>query len=77
MFIETITPAAATGTLKEIYERDLEANGYLPNYTQALSLKPEVLLAWRRLISAIRDGMDQRRYELVTVIAAARLRCTY
>jgi hypothetical protein len=77
MFIQTIPPAAATGALKEIYERDLKANGYVPNHARALSLKPEVLLAWRVLIGAIREGMDPRRYELATVVAAGRLRCTY
>lgn len=76
-FIRTIPPEEATGTLREQYDRDLKANGYVTNYTQALSLRPEVLVAWRGLIGAIRANMDLRRYELVTVIAASRLRCSY
>ncbi len=46
-FIRTIPPEEATGTLREQYDRDLKANGYVTNYTQALSLRPEVLVAWR------------------------------
>jgi hypothetical protein len=76
-FIRTIPPEEATGTLREQYDRDLKASGYVTNYTQALSLRPEVLVAWRGLIGAIRANMDLRRYELVTVIAASRLRCSY
>lgn len=76
-FIETIPPEKAEGLLAELYAADVHKHGFVPNYSQAWSLRPEVLQAWRHLLSAIRSKMDQRRYELVTVLAAARLRCTY
>ncbi|HKF42782.1 MAG TPA: hypothetical protein VKG01_06770 [Thermoanaerobaculia bacterium] len=76
-FIETIPPEKATGLLAELYDQDLRKHGFVPNYSQAWSLRPEVLEAWRRLLAAIRSKMDARRYELATIIAAARLRCTY
>ncbi len=76
-FIHTIPPEEATGTLKEHYDRDLKSDGYVSNTTRALSLRPDVFSAWRSLSRAIRANMDVRRYELVTVIAASRLRCTY
>ena len=76
-FIETIPPEEAVGLLRELYEQDLQKHGFVPNYSRAWSLRPEVLAAWRQLLAAIRSHMDARRYELVTFIAAARLRCTY
>ena len=56
---------------------DVKKHGFVPNYSRAWSLRPEVLAAWRALLAAIRSHMDARRYELVTLIAASRLRCTY
>src|SRR5215831_18454264 len=76
-FIETIPPEKAEGLLAELYAQDLRKHGFVPNYSQAWSLRPKVLEAWRRLLGAIRSSMDDRRYELVTILAAARLRCTY
>ncbi len=76
-FIETIAPENARGLLARLYEEDIRKHGFVPNYSRAWSQRPEVLAAWRTLLAAIRSHMDARRYELVTLIAAARLRCTY
>jgi uncharacterized peroxidase-related enzyme len=51
---------------------------YVPtNYERAFSERPEVLAAWVQLNTAIKAGMDLRRYELATVAAARRLRSSY
>jgi len=76
-FIETVPPEKAEGLLSELYAEDRKKHGFVPNYSQAFSLRPEALAAWRRLLAAIRSNMDERRYELATIIAAAKLRCTY
>jgi uncharacterized peroxidase-related enzyme len=76
-FIETVPEAEATGTVAEVYEADRNAFGFLPNFTQAFSLRPEVYAAWRQLNGAIKATMDLRRYELATVAAARRLRSSY
>jgi uncharacterized peroxidase-related enzyme len=76
-FITTVPEAAAAGGVAEIYEMDRGAFGFLPNFTQAFSLRPEVYLAWRQLNGAIKANMDLRRYELATVAAARRLRSSY
>ncbi len=47
------------------------------NYERAFSERPEVLAAWMQLNSAIKAGMDLRRYELATLAAARRLRSSY
>lgn len=51
--------------------------GYLPNYLRLYSLHPEAYQAWRGLASSIFGQMDERRYELVTVAAARRIRSSY
>jgi alkylhydroperoxidase family enzyme len=47
------------------------------NYERAFEDRPEAYAAWRQLSSAIKDGMDHRRYHLVTLAAARRLRSSY
>ena len=76
-YIDTVPEGEATGATAEVYANDREVYGVLPNFTRALSLRPEVYSAWRQLNGAIKAGMDLRRYELATVAAAQRLRSTY
>jgi uncharacterized peroxidase-related enzyme len=76
-FIETIPEDRATGAAAELYASDRETFGYLPNFTRAFSLRPEVYAAWRGLNGSIKGGMDLRHYELATMAAARRLRSTY
>ena len=47
------------------------------NYERAFAERPEVLAAWVQLNSAVKAGMDLRRYELATLAAARRLRSSY
>jgi uncharacterized peroxidase-related enzyme len=47
------------------------------NYERAFETRPEVYAAWVQLNSAIKAGMDLRRYELATLAAARKLRSSY
>ena len=47
------------------------------NFERAFAERPEVLAAWVQLNTAIKAGMDLRRYELATLAAARRLRSSY
>lgn len=76
-FIDTVDEDQAADATAEMYAADVEAFGYLPNFTRAFSLRPTVYAAWRQLNGAIKSGMDLRRYELATVAAARRLRSSY
>src|SRR5215469_11025390 len=76
-YIETVPEDGATGATAEIYAADRELNGFLPNFTQAFSLRPEVYAAWKQLNAAVKSGMDLRRYEIATIAAATRLRSSY
>ena len=47
------------------------------NAEDAFEPRPEVYAAWRQLLAAVKANMDERRYELVTLAAAQRLRSSY
>ena len=76
-YIQTIPEEQTTGKLREIYEADTKSGGYVTNYTKAMSLRPEVIEAWRNLLKSICSNLRLRRYELITFAAATTLKCTY
>ncbi|HLJ59519.1 MAG TPA: hypothetical protein VKZ50_07290 [bacterium] len=76
-FIRTIPPEEAADVLRQLYDSDLKSGGAVANHTRALSLRPDVTVAWRALSKAIRTHIDPRRYELITTVVAASLRCSY
>lgn len=47
------------------------------NYELAFAERPGVLAIWEQLTAEIKAGMGLRRYELVTLAAARRLRSSY
>jgi uncharacterized peroxidase-related enzyme len=77
MHVRPVAPEEATGVVRDLYEADLAAKGYIPNYTRLFSLRPEAYRAWAQLVRAIGAPMDLRRYELVTIAAATALRSRY
>ena len=76
-YIQIVPDKEAEGALREIYAGHLETMGYVPNYTSALSLKPEAILAWRGFLGTLRKGMRLRRYELITIAVVTGLKCRY
>ena len=76
-FIQTISLEEATGLLKQVYDKELADNGVVDNGVRAFSLRPSAHTAWQQLRVTIQSHMDMRRYELVTLAAAASLRCSY
>ncbi|MEP6525925.1 MAG: carboxymuconolactone decarboxylase family protein [Nocardioidaceae bacterium] len=76
-FIDTITDADADEETAAMYRSEWERMGYVPNYTRIFGARPDVYAAGRSLATAIGSGMDNRRYELVTLAAARQLRSTY
>ena len=75
-FITTVPDGSAQAPA-EIYDEERESWGFVPNFATTFALRPEVYLAWKQLVTAIRSSMDARRYELATVGAAAALRSSY
>lgn len=76
-FIQTIPPERATGTLKALYDGDREVFGFAANHTRSLSLRPDAIMAFRKLTQAIKANMDPRRFELATLAAAKALKSSY
>lgn len=72
-FIETVAPDDAEGDVRQMYERQQAAWGYVPNYAKSFSHRPEVMARWGRLLAELRRPMDDRRFELVTFAAAHEL----
>ena len=73
-FIRTVRPADATGDVRNMYERQEDYWGYVPNYAKVFSHRPESLARWGRLLAELRRPTDDRRFELVTFVAAYALR---
>ena len=68
-FIGTIPLDQATGEVRAMYEGGQARFGYVPNHTKLFGHRPGVWAAWEMLLRSIRDNMDPRRYELVTLAA--------
>jgi hypothetical protein len=54
VYIETIGPEAATGPVRELYDRDLASLGYITTDSILFSLRPAVQVAWRELVKELR-----------------------
>ena len=76
-FIQTIPEDQAGSDVKKMYEANKADFGYLPNYVQAFSLRPDVMAAWGQFLGTLNRNMDARRYELVTLAAARALHSSY
>jgi len=72
--IETVSESDVTGLAAELYAEDIEDMGYVPSHTRVMAINPEAVRAFENLIRAIAGPMDKRRYELVTLAAAAGAR---
>ncbi len=73
-FIRTQSPADAEDAVLEMYQRQEDHWGYVPNYAKVFSHRPEVLARWAQLLAEMRRPMDVRRFELVTFVVAHELK---
>lgn len=77
MFIRTIPPSDAQGRVHDMYEQVRARFGYVPNWAQAFSLRPDVRENWAALLKSIQSNLSVRSYELATLAAARALRSSY
>lgn len=73
-FITTIVPSEAPAEVRAMYAQQQEHWGYIPEYAKLFSHRPEALARWGRLLAELRRYSDERRFELVTFVAALELR---
>lgn len=79
-WIRTISPAEATGPLRDSYERAVARAGRVYGIVRAMSLAPEVLDASMGLYLKVmfgRVGLARRRRELLAVVVSATNACHY
>jgi uncharacterized peroxidase-related enzyme len=69
--------SAVSGDAQRQQDADAAQKGFVSNYTKVFALAPAAYDAWAALNGSIKAGMDLRRYELVTLAAARRLRSSY
>lgn len=69
-FIDTIPPAEARDEIREMYAAEEEDWGFVPDYAQAFSHRPQVMNSWGHLLTEIRRPVAAYRVELVTFAAA-------
>ena len=76
-YIHTTDPADADGRLNELYENQQEHFGYVPNYAQVFTPRPEMMELWVKLLAGIKKNMNSRLFELTTFVAAVALKSSY
>jgi uncharacterized peroxidase-related enzyme len=75
-FIKTIAANNATGAVHDMYQRQEDHWGYVPNYATVFSHRPEVMARWGKLLAEVRRPADDSRFELVTFAVASLLKHT-
>ena len=75
-FIKTVAVNQATGAARDMYQRQEDHWGYVPNYAKAFSHRPEVMGRWGKLLAEVRRPVDDCRFELVTFAVARLLKHT-
>lgn len=76
-FVKQIPAEKANDDVKAMYDQAIKQHGFVPNMVKVFGHRPKVMKAWSVLLATIRDEMDQRRYELITLAAARALRSSY
>ncbi len=76
-FIAADPDADADPHTRAVYDRQARAFGYLPNYAQLFSHRPQVIDLWAELQQELRRHVSPRLFELVTFAAALALRSSY
>lgn len=74
MIVEPPAIDAVTAHAADMYRTDLDADGLVYGYTQAMAINPEAHAAFEALIRAIVPSIGVRTYELATLGAARALR---
>jgi hypothetical protein len=60
----------AEGLLRDLYDKDIQENGYIRNVSRVWSYRPELAVPWQQLLKTIRSHMRLRAYELATLAAS-------
>jgi uncharacterized peroxidase-related enzyme len=75
--LQPVADEKVEGKLRELYNQDLEKDGYVTNITRAWSYRPEMMPLWTDLLKSVRSHLRLRTYELVTLAASRAIGCVY
>jgi uncharacterized peroxidase-related enzyme len=73
-FINTTAAKDAQNEVLEMYERQEQHWGFVPDYAKVFCHRPAVMERWGRMLAEIKRPVDTRRFELVTFAVAHELR---
>jgi hypothetical protein len=76
-YIPPVADEDAEGLLRELYDKDLEEDGYVSNTTRIWSYRPELAVTWRQLHKMIRSHLRLRTFELITLVTSRAIGCVY
>jgi uncharacterized peroxidase-related enzyme len=78
-WIKTVSEDEATGSLKELYQKDLDELGFVMEATKAWSVRPALAVAYRTLEAVVSaaPGISTRERRLIHLVIAQRIRSTY
>ena len=76
-YIQPIADENVEAALRELYDQDIEKDGYVWNVNRVWSHRPEMIGLWLPLMKSIRSHLRLRNYELVTIAAARAMGCVY
>ena len=79
MFLKTVAEEDATGTIAEVYAKEKEGVGFVPEAARCLSTRPDVPALFDTFFDGIKANfsLGGREWCLITFVAAAHLRSTY
>ena len=58
-YIDTIPVNDATGEVRQMYERQQEAWGYVPNYAKSFCHRPAVMERWGKLLAELKQREEK------------------
>jgi uncharacterized peroxidase-related enzyme len=78
-WIRTLGEDEVTGPLREKYQADLDALGFVMEATKAFSARPELVLAYRDIEAAVwgTPGLTRRERSLIHLLISERIHSTY
>ena len=79
MFLQTVAEKDATGAIAEVYRKEKEGAGFVPEAARCLSTRPDVPSLFDTFFDGIKANfsLSGREWCLITFVAATHLRSTY
>lgn len=79
MFLQTVTEQDATGAVAEVYMKEKDGAGFVPEAARCMTTRPDLLPLFDAFFDGVRGGfsLEARDWCLITLIAAKHIHSTY